>query len=55
MTIAPQKQKALSGGPDEWLQKSYMVAQAQLDKGILRLKCFVVKALQLPSALSAIS
>jgi hypothetical protein len=55
MTVALQMQKALSGGPDEWLQKGYVVAQAELGKRILRLKCCVVKALQHPSGLTPMS
>jgi hypothetical protein len=33
MKIAPQKQKALIGEPNEWLQRTNLAMQAQLGKG----------------------
>jgi hypothetical protein len=36
MPIAPQKQKALSGGPNEWLQKRILAIGTTFCKGHLR-------------------
>jgi hypothetical protein len=36
MQIAPQKQKALSGGPNEWLQKPILTPGTRFGKGHLR-------------------
>jgi hypothetical protein len=33
MAVALQMQKALSGGPDEWLQKDYVVRKRSLARG----------------------
>jgi hypothetical protein len=36
MQFAPQKQKALFGGPNEWLQKSILAMPSRFCKAYLR-------------------